>query len=213
LKTLRIFGIDDHPMVLLGLAAVCSADDRLRWAGGCERAAEALSAAIDAVPDVAVVDLVMPGMDAPALVASLRHALPRSRCLALTCTLDAEAARAVLAAGASGVLLKSASAQELVQAVCTAHEGGRWVAPAVARALSAATQPPGADLTHRERELLALLARGLANEDISARLAIAIPTVKFHVTNILSKLHADNRTAAVLTALRHRIVRLEETGS
>ena len=68
---------------------------------------------------------------------------------------------------------------------------------------------PGADLTQRERELLALLARGLGNGDISARLAIAVPTVKFHITNIMSKLQAANRTAAVLVALRHNIVRLE----
>jgi NarL family two-component system response regulator LiaR len=71
-------------------------------------------------------------------------------------------------------------------------------------------QPPvGADLTQRERELLALMARGLSNQEISTRLSIAMPTVKFHVTNILAKLHADNRTEAVLTALKHRLVTLE----
>jgi len=199
-------------MYLRGLAASFAADPRLQWAGGCEQAGQAVRAATAAAPDVVLVDLVMPGLDAAAAVRELRLALPGVRCLALSCVIDAPAARAALEAGAGGVALKSATAAELVSAVLAVHAGERWLAPAVSQALASRARLPGDDLTHRERQLLALLARGLANEDISARLAIAIPTVKFHVTNILSKLHADNRTAAVLTALRHRIVRLEETG-
>ena len=86
----------------------------------------------------------------------------------------------------------------------------RVLAPEVTDALMAtARTSTGADLTQRERELLALMARGLSNQEISKRLNIAMPTVKFHVTNILAKLHADNRTEAVLVALKNKLVTLE----
>ncbi|HEY1392801.1 MAG TPA: response regulator transcription factor [Methylibium sp.] len=86
--------------------------------------------------------------------------------------------------------------------------GRRTLAPEVTDALIAKRQQrtPGADLTPRERELLVLMARGLNNQEIAAELAIAVPTVKFHITNILAKLQVDSRTEAVLTALKHRIV-------
>ena len=83
---------------------------------------------------------------------------------------------------------------------------GTQAALTVALASTAREQPLGADLTRRERSLLVLMAAGLANREISVRLQIALPTVKFHVTNILAKLHVENRTAAVLTALRHKLV-------
>jgi NarL family two-component system response regulator LiaR len=98
-----------------------------------------------------------------------------------------------------------------VDAIRAAHYGWGLLAPEAANDAEGSRRPqlPGADLTARERELLALMARGLANQEISERLAIAMPTVKFHVTNILSKLNAESRTAAVLAALRHKLVGLE----
>ena len=111
-------------------------------------------------------------------------------------------------AGACGYLMKSASSEELAVAVQRAHRGHRVLAPEVTIAM--VTDPseaaPGGDLTTRERELLALMARGLSNLQISTQLSIAMPTVKFHVTNILIKLHANNRTEAVLVALKHKLV-------
>ena len=104
-----------------------------------------------------------------------------------------------------------ASSQELVTVIQMAQRGHRVLAPEVTDALVTSQRKvsPGGDLTARERELLALLARGHSNQAISAELTIAMPTVKFHVTNILAKLNADNRTAAVLVALRHKLVALE----
>jgi NarL family two-component system response regulator LiaR len=129
----------------------------------------------------------------------------------LTSVLDPIEVRRAVAAGAAGFLLKNASTQELVTVIKAAYRGQRVMAPEVTDALAASERSAGrgADLTQRERELLALMARGLSNLDISTTLSIAMPTVKFHVTNILAKLHADNRTEAVLIALRHRLVSLE----
>ncbi|OYU74308.1 MAG: DNA-binding response regulator, partial [Burkholderiales bacterium PBB5] len=137
-----------------------------------------------------------------------RNRLPGTRFVAITCTPDTTTARAALDAGATGFILKSATALELGCVIRAVHEGRRCVAPEVAAALDASEGLPalGADLTRRERKLLELMAHGLANQDISDRLDIGLPTVKFHITNILSKLQAANRTAAVLAALRHRIV-------
>ena len=126
----------------------------------------------------------------------------------LTSLVDPGEVERAIAAGANGYLLKTASAHELVAVVRAAHAGRRTLAPEVTDALIARRQqhPPGDDLTPRERELLRLMTRGMNNQEIAAELSIALPTVKFHITNILSKLQADNRTEAVLTAIKHRIV-------
>ena len=111
------------------------------------------------------------------------------------------------------MLHKTASPQELVTVLQAAYRGQAIYSPAVVDALSAQPDPQhelGADLTQRERKLLSLMACGLPNREISQRLDIAMPTVKFHVTNILSKLNAENRTSAVLAALKHNLVALDQ---
>jgi NarL family two-component system response regulator LiaR len=211
MEAIRVFVLDDHPMIRHGLAAMLASERGVAWVGEAGDAAEAVRSAPALAPDVMLVDLEMPRMDGIAALAALRPLLPRTRFVVLLATLEAEAVRRAIASGAAGVLPKDASTPELINVIHAAHFGYRLLAPAVNDAVAARHQrcAPGADLTRRERELLALMARGLANQEISARLAIAIPTVKFHITNILSKLHADNRTGAVLAALRHNLVGLD----
>ena len=157
----------------------------------------------------------MPRMDGVATIGALRPLLPLARFVVLAGALEPAEVRRAMAVGASGFLLKNADARELLSVIRATHQGQAVMAPELNHALQREADEPaamngtGADLTQRERELLALMARGLSNLDISRQLAIAMPTVKFHVTNILAKLHADNRTEAVLVALRHRIVKLE----
>jgi NarL family two-component system response regulator LiaR len=172
---------------------------------------EAVGAAPATAPDVVLMDLVMPRLDGVGAIEGLKPLLPQARFVVLTSVLDPFEVRRALSAGAAGFLLKNASTQELVTVIQAAYRGQRVMAPEVTDALAATerTVSRGSDLTQRERELLALMARGLSNMDISIALSIAMPTVKFHVTNILAKLHADNRTEAVLIALRHRLVNLE----
>jgi two-component system, NarL family, response regulator LiaR len=214
-QPIRVFVIDDHPMIRHGLAAMVRAEREFRWVGDAADGAEAVRSvpllAPENRPDLLLVDLVMPRLDGVATILALRPLLPRARFVVLTSVLDPAEVKRSMDAGASAYLLKNASAQELVTVMHTAARGHRVLAPEVTDAMIAEQRSPapGADLTQRERELLALMARGLSNQEICTALTIALPTVKFHVTNILAKLHADNRTEAVLVALKHKLVTLE----
>jgi NarL family two-component system response regulator LiaR len=211
MDNIRVFVVDDHPMIRHGLAAMLRAETGITWVGEAADGAEAVRSAPAVQPDVVLIDLVMPQMDGVQTIVALKPLLPKAHFVVLTSLLDPVEARRAMAAGASGFLLKNASSQELITVIRTTLRGQRVLAPEVTDALMASgrNNQPGADLTQRERELLALMARGMSNQDISKQLAIAMPTVKFHVTNILAKLHADNRTEAVLVALKHKLVTLE----
>jgi len=182
-----------------------------RVAGEAGSGPELETAIAAAAPDVVVLDMSIPGTDSLATLEALGARWPALRWVLLAETADVPLARHALATGASAVLLKSATQAELLDALQAAVQGRTMCSAGLHAALMppAPITEPGSDLTQRERELLALLARGLGNGDISARLAIAVPTVKFHITNIMSKLQAANRTAAVLVALRHNIVHLD----
>ena len=211
METIRVFVVDDHPMIRHGLAAMIKAEQGMTWVGDAADGVDAVRSIPVLAPDVVLMDLVMPGMDGVDCIRALRPVLPKAKFVILTSLLDPAEVRRAMDAGACGYLLKNASSQELVTVIQMAQRGHRVLAPEVTDALVASQKEPapGADLTARERELLALMARGHSNQAISTELTIAMPTVKFHVTNILAKLHADNRTEAVLVALRHKLVALE----
>jgi two-component system, NarL family, response regulator LiaR len=215
MEPIRVYVVDDHPMIRHGLAAMLGSEPGVRWVGDAGDGAEAVRSAPALDPHIVLMDMLMPRMDGVATIVALRPLLPQTRFVVLAGALEPAEVRRAMSAGASGFLLKNATAQELISVIRATHQGHAVLAPELNNALMRDADAPsapattGADLTQRERELLALMARGLSNHDISKALAIAMPTVKFHVTNILAKLHADNRTEAVLVALRHRIVRLE----
>lgn len=205
---IRIFIVDDHPMIRTGLAAMIEAEDDLQFVGEAATGVDAVRRIPAAAPDVVLMDLVMPQMDGIAATAALRKVLPNTRFVILTSLVDAGEVERAIEAGADGYLLKNASAHDLVAVIRAAHAGRRTLAPEVTDALIAHRQhrAPGSDLTQRERELLALMTLGMNNQEIATRLTIAVPTVKFHITNILGKLAANNRTEAVLIAIKHRLV-------
>ena len=216
MEAIRVYVVDDHPMIRHGLAAMLAGEPDVKWVGEAADGADAVRDAPALDPHIVLMDLLMPRMDGVATISALRRLLPKARFVVLAGALEPADVRRAMAAGASGFLLKNADAQELISVIRSTHQGHSVVAPELNQALQreaetqgAPSSNTGADLTQRERELLALMARGLSNQDISRQLAIAMPTVKFHVTNILAKLHADNRTEAVLVALKHRIVKLE----
>ena len=208
MAAIRVFVVDDHPMIRQGLAATISSDRELAFVGEAADGAEALRAIPAAAPDVVLMDLVMPRLDGIAAIEALRPQLPDTRFIVLTSMLDTVQVKRAIDAGASGYLLKNASAQELITVIRTARAGTRLFAPEVTDALIAASrhEPLGADLTPRELELLRLMTRGMNNQEIATEVSIAVPTVKFHITNILAKLQVENRTEAVLKALKHRLV-------
>lgn len=207
----RVFVIDNHTMFRCGVTAMLRGEQEFEWVGEAPSGLEAVRGAPHAAPDVVLVDMTLPGLDGVATVRALRAVLPRARFVMLSGSWDAIDARRALEAGASCLLLKTASWQEMVTAMQAARRGISVHSPQVIDTLAASDprREIGADLTKRERKLLALMACGLPNREIGDRLAIAMPTVKFHVTNILSKLNVDNRTAAVTLALRHRLVAME----
>jgi two-component system, NarL family, response regulator LiaR len=209
MPSIRVFVVDDYPMIRQGLAAMLASEPSMQCMGEACDGTEAVRIAPGLAPHVVLMDLDMPNMDGIAAIAALRLRLPDARCVLMMNQHDATSAKRAIDSGAAGYLLKSAEPAELVAAVRAAHEGQPVAPAAKADAEADSGQGPAAKLTQRERELLGLMARGLSNQNIADQLSIAMPTVKFHVTNILTKMAADNRTEAVLTALRHKIVTLE----
>jgi NarL family two-component system response regulator LiaR len=205
---IRVFVVDDHPMIRHGVAAMLRPERDMQCVGEAGDGEEAVSVVPAVQPHVVVMDMRMPRMDGITALQALQPLLPNTRFVLLTSTAEPQEMRRALAAGAASVLLKNASAAELVQAIRAAHDGPPGAAALRTPPPAEASAAAGAKLTQRERDLLVLMARGYSNQDICTALAIAMPTVKFHVTHILCKLGADNRTSAVLIALRNNLVEL-----
>ena len=208
-ETIRVFVAAGHSMVRRGLAAVLAAERNMQWVGDAGHSTDALRSALAVRPQVVVIDQHLPGVDGIGVIEALRPLLPAARFVLMMGSPQAHDVRRAMAVGATSIVLESACSQELVNAIHAAHRGQSQQPPALAHVLAAsAASEIGADLTPRERDLLGLMAQGLGNQEISSLLDIALPTVKFHVTNILRKLHVENRTTAVLVALRSKVVEL-----
>ena len=206
---IRVMLVDDHTMVRRGLAAFLKVFDDLQLAGEAESGEVAIRLCAEVLPDVILMDMVMPDMDGAAATRAIRQRFPQVQVIALTSFKEGDLVKNALEAGAIGYLLKDVSADELVRAIRAAHAGRATLSPEAAQALvETANQPPapGLDLTERELEVLALMVEGLNNTQIAGRLTVSSSTIKSHVSNILSKLGVTSRTEAVTLALRNRIV-------
>jgi NarL family two-component system response regulator LiaR len=207
---IRVMLVDDHAVVRSGLAAFLTAFDDLELVAEAGGGEEAVRLCDEAKPDVVLMDLVMPGMDGAAATKAIREKCPHIQVIALTSFKEKDLVESALKAGAIGYLLKNVSADELADAIRAAVAGRPTLAPEAAQALiqaARAPQAPGHDLTEREMEVLALMVEGLNNPDIAERLVVSRSTVKFHVSNVLSKLGVASRTEAVSLALKHKLVK------
>jgi NarL family two-component system response regulator LiaR len=208
-KPIRVMIVDDHAVVRGGLKFFLLGFDDLELAGEAEDGEEALRLCDQIHPDVILMDMMMPGIDGAVATQAIRQRYPQVQVIALTSFKEQDLVQRALQAGAIGYLLKDVQADELAEAIRAAHAGRPTLAPEATQALiQAATQPPqpGHDLTEREREVLALIVKGLSNNEIAERLVVSISTVKYHVGGILSKLGAANRAEAVALALQHHLV-------
>jgi NarL family two-component system response regulator LiaR len=208
-QPIRVLLVDDHAMVRRGLATFLMVFDDLTLVGEAESGADAIRQCAEVLPDVALMDMVMPGMDGVSATRAIRRQFPKVQVLALTSFKEGDLIKNALEAGAIGYLLKDVSADELARAIRAAHAGRATLSPDAAEAIvNAAGQPPkpGLDLTERERAVLALMVEGLNNTKIAERLTVSPSTIKSHVSNILAKLGVSSRTEAVSLALRNRIL-------
>lgn len=217
--TIRVVLADDQDLVRSGFSLLLSLEDDIEVVGEARNGQEAVELAAQTQPDVILMDVQMPVLDGMAATSRITAELPETRVLILT-TFDREDYLfGALEAGASGFLLKTADADELVGAIRKVAEGLALLAPEmtlplIQRFTAGSRQgsvPPLSDadafalgtLTPRERETLALLAQGLTNAEIAAELFLGAATVKTHVSNILAKTHSRDRIAAVIFA--HRV--------
>lgn len=207
-QPIRVMLVDDHTMVRRGLATFLKIFDDLQLVGEADSGEAAIELCAQVLPDVVLMDMVLPNMDGAASTRVIRQQFPQVQVIALTSFKTGELVRNALDAGAIGYLLKDVSADELVRAIRAAHAGRATLSPEVAQTLvEAANQPrPGLNLTERELEVLALMVDGLNNTQIAGKLTVSPSTIKSHVSNILSKLGVASRTEAVTLALRNRII-------
>lgn len=214
-EPIRIVLIDDHAVVRKGLRAFLDTYPEIEVVGEASGGAEGVALVAKVLPDVALMDLVMPEMDGIEATRQIKQVSPSTQVIVLTSYGEDERIFPAIKAGALSYLLKDVGPDDLVRAIKAARRGEATLHPSVAarlmQELSGARSSPLDLLTEREREVLACIARGMSNAEIAEHLIIGERTVKTHVSNILSKLHLQDRTQAALLALRERLVPLDET--
>lgn len=207
-KPIRIMIVDDHLMIRDGLKVFLSTYDDLEVVAEASDGQEALALCVEFRPDVILMDLVMPNVDGPTATAQIRNAYPNIQVIILTSFTEQNLVQEAIEAGAIGYLLKDVRAGKLAEAIRNAYNGRSTMDRSAIQALVQATHQPslGVDLTPREREVLGYLVQGSTNQEIATGLIISESTVRLHVSNILSKLGAGNRTEAATLALKHNLI-------
>ena len=203
---IRILCVDDHPLLLDGVAALIGTEPDMKLVGQASSGVEALRQFRATLPDITLMDLQMKGMSGVDAIGAIRTEWPWAKIIVLS-TFDGDAmAQRALKAGAQAYLLKGRVRGELLDTIRLVHGGARWVQAEVASSI--ATHVAETALTDREVEVLRLIADGKSNKLIAYILSINEETAKTHVKNILAKLHASDRTHAVTLALRRGIILL-----
>ena len=201
-----VLSVDDHPLLREGIAALVNAESDMKLVAEATNGQEGIEKFRLYRPDVTLMDLQMPGLNGIQAIISIRSEFPNARIIVLTTYAgDVQTLRA-LKAGARGYILKGHVHRELLDTIRAVHAGQKRIPPEVAAELADHTGEE--DLSSREIDVLRLIAAGNANKEIAFQLSIGEETVKGHVTNILAKLGANDRTHAVTIALKRGIIEL-----
>lgn len=205
-EKIRVMVVDDHPVTRLGVTAMINAQLDMSVVAQAGTGQEATKLFWRHKPDVTLMDLRLPGMSGVEAIRTIRSQDSHARFVVLTTYEGDEDIHQAMEAGASGYLVKGLPQEMLVAAVRRVHGGGRYFPPPVSRALAARTHD--SSLSPRERQVLELVAKGRSNREIASALGITEATVKCHVSVILSRLNAADRTQAVMTALQRGLIHL-----
>lgn len=209
-ERIRLLVADDHPVVRQGLRSLLELQSDIEVVGEARDGFEAVALVESLLPDVVLIDLVMPKLDGIEAIRRIRAISPMTRAIVLTSFSEDDKIFPAVKAGAAGYLLKDIEPQQLVAAIRAVSRGEALLHPAVAARLmhefAAAEDRPAGVLTIRETQVLRLIASGRSNKEIALDLVLSEKTVKTHVSNILAKLHLADRTQAALFAVRERLV-------
>ena len=203
---IRVLIADDHTIVRAGLAALLGTERDITVVGQAKNGVEAVREAVRLQPDVVIMDLMMPKMDGVEATAEIAGKAPAAKVIVLTTFGTSDGIAHALDVGAKGAILKNADNAQLISAIRKVAKGGEFVSSEIRQQLAA--DPPIPSLTPRQKEILASMVRGLTDRDIARQLGIRQDGVNEHVSAILQKLGAANRTEAVATALRKHLLKL-----
>ena len=207
MNPIRILLVEDQTLMRQGLKTILDLEPGLKVVGEAEEAANGIRLALDLRPDIILMDVQLPGESGVEATAAICATWPEAKVIILTTFDRDDYVFQGIRAGALGYLLKDTPADDLIDTIRRVHGGEVFIQPRIAsRALRELAQPqpdPLTPLSEREREVLVLLAQGNSNREIAEKLIITEGTVKNHVSNILSKLQAENRTQAAIIARRH----------
>lgn len=205
-ESISVLCVDDHPIVREGIVSLLGSDPEIRIAGEAETASQAITAFHEYQPDVTVLDLRLPDGDGVDVIRTIRKTFPKARFVVLTSAEGDIDIRRALEAGAQAYLIKGLVRKELRQVVKSVHAGERHIPAPVAEKVS--SHLGGESLTPRELEVLQLVAEGLRNKEVAYRLSIAEDTVKMHMRSLSQKLGVNDRTHAVMVAVRRGFIRV-----
>jgi DNA-binding NarL/FixJ family response regulator len=203
---IRILIVDDHPIVRMGISAIINARSDMVAVAQANSGEEAISLFRQHIPDITLMDLRLPGMGGVEAIRAIRALSPKARFVVLTTYEGDEDIHQALKSGAQGYLIKGMPHEDLIEAIRRVHAGEYFVPVPMAEALASRT--PRTQLTPREKDVLSLLVEGKSNKEIGVALDISEATIKSHVSVILMKLGAADRTQAVVIALQRGILHL-----
>lgn len=206
MNKIKVLIADDHAIVRTGLASLLGTKKDIEVVGEARNGNEAVTKAQRLKPDVVIMDLVMPQKGGVAATMELREKLPSCKVLILTTFAISDDIARALDCGATGAIMKSVSNADLIAAIRSTAEGKRIVSPDITQMI--AEDPPLPNLSGRQLQILESIARGLTNEEIARQFAISPDSVKTHITRLMSKIGAANRTEAVSIAQRKQLLKI-----